>query len=140
MPQLERLRLTHALKLARLHFGSNVSVLDLSITLARRLTSLEGLQQLAALDSLEVANCKAIRSLGPVAELPSLTRLNFSDCGEVESLTPLKGNTSLEEISFWGSTVIKDGNISVLRTLPNLRTVVFQNRRHYDLATRDFVF
>jgi hypothetical protein len=97
----------------------------------KELTSLEGLASLIQLQELEINGCKRIREISALAHLVDLRRLQLNDDGPIESLRPIGAATKLEQLLFYESTNIRDGDLSVLGQLPRLRKVSFQNRRHY---------
>jgi hypothetical protein len=51
--------------------------------------------------------------------------------GDIESIAPIAGLTELEKFFFPVSTNVLDGDMSVLLTLPRLKNVAYQYRRHY---------
>lgn len=92
-----------------------------------------GLSELAELPALEELAIEGARKLGAidaVAGLP-LRRLTLANCGDIASLAPLAGMDTLEELFAWESTRVLDGDLSVLLTLPRLRTVALRDRREY---------
>ncbi len=101
------------------------------------LRSIEGLRNLTSLQRLRIEACKQVRSLEPLANLRALRHLSVSDCGEVASLHPLRGLKELERLELWGSTKIVDGDLQVIRELPKLRDVRFDNRRHYNMRREE---
>ena len=113
----------------------NLDYLDLR--LARGLESLDGIERFKNLARLDVNTCRKISKLDPLAKLPRLNFLYFANNGEIESLSPLRKMKSLEVFHFIESTNIKDGDLSILRELPNLKEVSFQNRRHYNLKRKE---
>jgi Leucine-rich repeat (LRR) protein len=97
----------------------------------RQLGSLAGLGTLTQLHELEINGCKRIHDISELAGLVNLRRLQLNDDGPIESLGPIAGASQLEELLFYESTNVRDGDLSVLRGLAYLRNVSFQNRRHY---------
>jgi hypothetical protein len=97
----------------------------------KELTSLRGIESLDQLEALEVNGCKRIARIDELAGLVCLRRLQLNDDGPIASLGPLRGLDRLEEMLFYESTNISDGDLEPLAALPRLRNVSFQNRRHY---------
>lgn len=97
-----------------------------------RLSSVEGIGACKSISRLELTSCKAIRDISEIGELTALRELHLDDNGDVDSLEPLQSCKLLETLSFFGTTRIVDGKISVIQGLPRLRTVRFASRRHYD--------
>ena len=62
----------------------------------------------------------------------------IANCGEIDSMKPLAELVELSEVFFHESTNILDGNLNMLKNLPNLRDISFQERRHYNLKRKDF--
>lgn len=95
------------------------------------LQSLDGVEGLRRLQALEVNGCRRVSSVQQVGCLPHLRRLQLNDGGKIDTLSWLSSNRELEEVLFYGSTYIVDGDLSALTTLPHLTKVSFQQRRHY---------
>jgi hypothetical protein len=104
----------------------------------KKLVSLRGLEELAQLDALEVNGCKGIRQIDELAALVHLRRLQLNDDGPIASLSPLRGASGLEEVLFYESTNVLDGDLSPLAELPRLQHISFQNRRHYSHKRENF--
>ena len=103
----------------------------LTFAYCHRLTDLEALGKMRSLESLELASCGRIKQLDWVSNLTRLVSLWLDGCGSVGSLAALGNLQCLQQISFCGSTVVREGDMSVLLSLPRLRKVFFVNRRHY---------
>ena len=103
------------------------------------LTSLEGIQNCQSMSRLDVSSCRAVHEISEVGELGSLRELELNNNGDLESLEPLRRCQSLERVSFFGTTRILDGKISVLEELPRLKKVVFGRRRHYDRKREELI-
>jgi Leucine-rich repeat (LRR) protein len=110
----------------------------LAIAYARKLDSLRGVEALGKPRMLEVNNCKKIRSIAPVAKLKNLESFRFCSNDKVKSLKPLKSLTKLREVLFYESTNVEDGDLAVLKKLPRLESIAFQQRRHYNCRWSDF--
>lgn len=106
----------------------------------KKLTSLGGLEQIVQVEALEVNGCKAISRIDELAALVHLRRLQLNDNGAIASLSPLRSTVDLEEVLFYESTNITDGDLTSLTALPRLRHISFQNRRHYSHKRENFPF
>jgi Leucine-rich repeat (LRR) protein len=101
------------------------------------LSSLEGVEQFPNLEMLEVERCRKISNITPVKALKKLQRLMIANCGKIDSLKPAAELTELREVFFHESTNILDGDLMVLKKLPHLKDVSFQERRHYNCKWDD---
>ena len=99
----------------------------------RQVRSLSGIEGLQSLEEVEIKGCKSIDSIDELATLQNLHRLALVDDGSIKTLEPLRSASNLEELYFYGTTVIVDGQLALLTELPRLRRTSFQNRRHYSL-------
>lgn len=138
LPILQRL----ALKSPRIERIGDVSGLQeltfLELGNARKLTSLEGLEELTNLQVLEIQRCRKISNIEPIRYLTKLKRLVFCDNGGIESLKPIAGLKELRDVYFYESTNILDGDLSPLKELPKLADTSFQDREHYNYRMADF--
>jgi len=105
---------------------------------ARKLKSLVGIEKLDSLKTLELNRCRNIHNIEPVRYLYHLRRFFLVDCKQIESLKPIEELNNLEEICFYDSTNIVDGDLSPLKELPNLKDIYFQDFRHYNYRMEDF--
>jgi Leucine-rich repeat (LRR) protein len=120
-------------KLSSLEGVAKLGALEwLDVDRCPSLSSLEPIRACRMLRHLEVTSCKGFRDIEPVGALKHLQVIHLDDDGEIETLAPLQTCLELEHVSFFGTTQIKDGAISVLERLPKLRTLVFAPRRAYD--------
>lgn len=103
----------------------------------RKLESLAGIESLGSVDHLEINGCKSVRSIEPVAALKKLKKFHLCDAGLIESLRPLNSLSDLEEVLFYDSTDILDGDLGWLAELPRLKKVAFADRSHYTLNGRE---
>ncbi len=97
----------------------------------KMLHSLDGIEELLHLKSLEVSGCTKIKSLKPIENLINLTKLHVINDGKIDSISPVKNLLQLEELIFYESTNIVDGDLTYLLKLGRLKNIAFQNRRHY---------
>lgn len=110
----------------------------LSLANLKKLTSISGIDDLKNLEALEIQHCKGINSVSEVFALRKLKRLLLLDSGDIESIKGIENLTELEEFFFYESTNIVDGDISPLLNLKKLKSISFQNRRHYTHRREDF--
>lgn len=138
MPQLESLRLKGPSRLRVLTgLGSNSRLKELEVGRATKLASLAGIEVLTGLHRLEVHTCSKVKSIVPVETLTSLRELFICNCGEIETIKPIGQLLRLEKFIFYESTNIVDGDLDVLLTLPELKSVAFRERAHYSLSRKD---
>lgn len=104
---------------------------SLSLAHARELESLQGVEGVPDLEELILDHCPRISSLDPLTRLSRLRTLVLADCGHIASLAPLATLKALEVVRFDGATVVDDGDLSPLQSLPGLRALGFTPRRHY---------
>jgi hypothetical protein len=102
------------------------------------LKSLEGIQGLINLEELEIQRCRRIGSIQQAESLSKLRKFFLNDSGEIESLKPIAKLDRLEEVLFYESTNILDGNLTFVAQLPALSKTSFRNRRHYSHRCEDF--
>ena len=126
-------------RLSHLHFRENKLLKDVVIsegidlkgfeTFANpRLCAVEGLSKISSDCTIWVGRSRAFQ----LANLPANTKgLWLASVGKIANLSFLSKLENLEEIFIFGTTDIVDGNLSILLTLPKLRTVNLDNRRHY---------
>jgi len=110
----------------------------LSIANLGNLASLDGIQNLGSLEVLEIQRCKNINRISEIFELNKLERLLILDSGDIDSIHGIENLVNLEEFIFYESTNIIDGDISPVLELKKLKSISFQNRRHYTHKREDF--
>jgi len=112
-----------------IEFFPDLEQLDLSLA---PISSLAPLQSAApTIGHLELESCKLIQTLDGVEHLRELRTLNLGDVGPITSLQPISELTNLERVYLWGSTVISDADLSPLANLPKLTTLRMTSRRPY---------
>ena len=111
-------------------------VQSVSFMLLRNLRDLSPLSSLQSLEKLDLRYSKNFSNIEALAGMKSLKRLDIGNCGDIESLLPLESCTNLEAL-FFADTNILDGDMSILLRMPNLKTVVFLNKRHYSVRRED---
>ena len=146
--------------LLRFHKLSNLK--HLTIANNRRLQSLEGIDSLRSLRSVEMhylpkleeldpiekceeltsiafGNCKKISSLTPLQALRKLKRLNLVNMGVIDSITPLQELRLIEHLSIYGDTRIQDGDLSTIYEFKNLKRLILTNKRGYSHKRKKIV-
>lgn len=104
----------------------------------KNLNSLHGIGSLQGIEELEIQRCKGISDVSEVFKLNKLKRLLLIDLGDITSIHGIEYLTELKDFLFYESTNILDGDLSPLTQLKNLKTVSYQNRRHYSHKREDF--
>ncbi|UMR29915.1 hypothetical protein MJ904_23260 [Massilia sp. MB5] len=131
---LEQLSLS-ALVLPELDALGEFKALErLSVSGNRSLQSLAGLAGATSLRALKLESCPQIGSLAPLAALSRLETLWLYDCGKLESLQPLAACRQLRELNILGDTTIADGQLGLLRELPQLQRICVVAKKHYQPA------
>jgi hypothetical protein len=87
---------------------------------------------------LSMNTCRGVRDLGPLRAQVDLETLALINGGRVMSLRPLDALPRLQTLWLYESTVIEDGDLSVLLEMPALQRTSFANRRHYS-HKREFI-
>jgi len=114
-------------KLVRLSFGS-----------VNCLQTLRGLEGCRGLKLMWVEGAKQLREIGSLSSLSHLRTLNLTDCPLLESLRPITGLPELEAVWFFGGTNVRDGDLSVVDSLPNLKYAKFVDREHYSRKSAQY--
>ena len=89
------------------------------------------LSRATELEVLELETCKRLEAIDFLRPMRRLRDLSLVNCGPIDSLAPLADAEALERFFFYESTNVRDGDLSILLTLPWLREVSFMNRKHY---------
>lgn len=110
----------------------------LGLYVARRLTSVNGVQAVPSLVHLEVNDCPKVRDIAPIGTLHRLRNLHLCNDGDIETIKPVRELKELEQFLFYESTNVLDGDLSPLKSLPKLRHVTFMDRKHYTHRRSDF--
>lgn len=103
---------------------------SLNIGNCKKLTSINAINQLPKLRNLEFEKCPSIKDYKLVTSLPSLESLSFIDCGGIESINFIEGLPLLSKLSLLGNTVITDGDLMPAK---NIRSVEHKHYSHYNL-------
>ncbi|MDX2053371.1 MAG: hypothetical protein SFV15_13320 [Polyangiaceae bacterium] len=110
----------------------------LGLYVARRLTSLDGIESLTGLVGLEVNDCPKVTNIAPLEALRGLRRLQLCNDKDIDTFRPLSALTELEQVLFYESTNVQDGDLTPLKRLPRLKHVAFMERKHYSHRRSDF--
>ncbi|MDR3690729.1 MAG: hypothetical protein P4L46_15235 [Fimbriimonas sp.] len=89
------------------------------------------------LEAIGLRGIKGVLKLDEISQIPTLKALEIVDCGDIESLAPLARCSNLEMLNFTGKTNVKDGDLRPLLGLPNLKTAMFGDRKHYNMKRAD---
>jgi hypothetical protein len=114
-----------------------VSLARFPLASVNRLTSFDHLEGCEELWHVSVEGAKVLERIDAVARLPYLREFYLVDCPRVASIRPLTRLPVLESVSF-RTTVIADGDISPLLTLPSLKQATFNDRKHYSHKNAEF--
>jgi hypothetical protein len=114
-----------------------VSLARFPLASLNRLTSLDHLEGCEGLWHVSVEGAKMLQRIDALARLPYLREFYLVDCPRVASIGPLARLPVLESVSF-RTTVIEDGDMSPLLTLPSLKQATFNDRKHYSHKNAEF--
>lgn len=121
--------------LSLLNYCGRLTYVD--IAYCRALTDINALVKHAeSLTRLDIDNCKKIADFTPLNELTKLQWLNLCACKSIPSLSFLQHMPEINHCVF-RDTVVEDGDLSYLRGIDQ---VSFNNKAHYSLKARDFVY
>jgi len=104
---------------------------ELTMLNIRTLNDFSPIEYCKQLKRLTIRGSKSLADLGFMSSLSKLEFISISDNSEINSLKPLSGLNNLKALSFAGSSIIKDGDLSILETFPKLSMLMFQGRRNY---------
>lgn len=133
---------------------------ELHVVSSRRIDNIDGIDQLGLLTHLELSYLHKLSCIFPLSTLKKLTHLEINSCKKINniealstlinlkilllenlddiiSLKPLKSCINLEYLGFTNSTKILDGDFDFLKELTQLKTIVYQNRKHYSDKRQD---
>jgi hypothetical protein len=101
-----------------------------------KLESDEGIAEVAStLKHLHISTCKKFTFLGDLLSLKHLEVLRLNDCGDIEDLDFLHEFPRLIDFRFVG-TKVKSGDLSPILSHQNLKSIGFDDKRHYNLKRK----
>lgn len=101
-------------------------------------TDFSCLEKVNSLKVLELTGATKLTGLDFVQSL-DLKELKLDNCGSLETLRPFVNLGSLEVLALEGNTVVQDGDLSILKRLPKLKTLILQPRKHYSHSRQDIL-
>jgi hypothetical protein len=113
------------------------SLTHVDLAYCRALTDVSALVKHAeSLIKLDIHNCKKIADFTPFNKLIRLQSLNLCGCKSIPSLAFLQNMPAAKHCVFY-DTVVEDGDLSYLKGIDQ---VAFNNKAHYSLREKDFVY
>ena len=103
----------------------------LDLSRCRVLSSLDAATSSTSIRKLSIKRCPRLRDLSPVSHLSELRELEIADCCNILSLAPICQCKKLGSLEISGTTTVLDGDMSCLKTLPNLKRVLLVHKKHY---------
>lgn len=128
-----------------LHLRCNAKLESVAVDSGTELSGLESLSnpKLCFVDGISEINYKTTVWLGKsrrfnLDTLPKhIIRLDLASMGKIPNLAFLRRYQDLEALAIFGTTDISDGDLSILLSMPKLRSVSLQNRKHYSHTQSD---
>jgi hypothetical protein len=113
---------------------------SLEIAYMTKLESLDAFREYeeAGLRSLSIERAKNIKSYAPIASLTHLKDLKLFGCPAMPDVKWTKGLNWLEHFSFV-ETNVSDGNLDPLLKLKRLNYIGTEDKRHYNHKMHDFI-
>ncbi|MBP9760766.1 MAG: leucine-rich repeat protein [Candidatus Magasanikbacteria bacterium] len=134
LKNLRRLRIKFSSQLDSLKGINSLAHLEvLELALCSKLESLDEVWKLGSLKELALDTCKKVSNIKGIESLHQLRKLALNNCGKIDSLKPIATLRNLEEVYFYESTNVEDGDINFLLDLPLLKKIAYQDRKHYSL-------
>lgn len=110
----------------------------LALTLVNRLHDLNGLEDCRSLTCLSIEKAKMLRRIDAISKLKDMQELGLSDCPRLESIRPIRGLSKLRALYMAHTTRVADGDLSVLKALPQIQHASFVDRPTYNCRNSDF--
>jgi hypothetical protein len=133
MKSLKKLELIDAHKLASFDGLENINALQaLELDGAPKLERVDALNSPHNLKMLELTNCKRLVFPEQLLGLGALKYLGLCKVPNITSLKPFRTCNGIEIITIFDLSV-KDGDLSFLLELANLKKVIIQAKRHYNI-------
>jgi hypothetical protein len=143
--RLDRLPESNSVKYLEMNLGGTTSLNGigrlpalrrLEIHHCTKLESDDGISEVgSSLNHLHISTCKKFTLLGDLLSLKHLEVLRLNNCGDIEDLEFLDDFPRLIDFRFVG-TKVKSGDLSPILAHQNLKSVGFDDKRHYNLKTR----
>lgn len=111
---------------------------SINLAYAPKLESLTPLSNCTNLKIINLEKCMRIRDISTIENLADLETLRMDNCGEIESLRPLLRLKQLTNLSFIESTKILDGDIACLLESASLKFLNYANRKHYNIRCKEW--
>ena len=138
LPVLENLGISYA-SIRDLSFAARAPGLRrLSLIACKLLRSLTGIESLRELLVLWIEQAKTLSDIGALAQVQTLRTLNLKECPNIETISGLRMLPNLETVGLMQTTNVKDGDLSPLLTLPELKNATFLDRPHYSHRNNEF--
>jgi len=110
----------------------------LALTLANRLQDLNGLEDSRNLTCLLIEKTKTLKKIDALANLKELRELGLSGCPLLESIRPIRSLSKPQAVYLLNTTRVGNGDLCVLKALPQLRHASFVDRPTYNCKNSDF--
>jgi hypothetical protein len=131
-PHLTRLVMKDRPRLTSLEGLENFpSLTTLGIHLASFLSDFSALRTARSLRELQLESCRHLTTLDDLINLQAVEYLDLGDCRDIATAAPLSHLTNLRDLYLYGTTKFLDGDLTPLTTLPHLKDLRIQSRRHY---------
>lgn len=100
----------------------------------KKLTTFSGFGKVDNLTKIQLSNCPGINEFEDIGLALNLETLIVENCGKLKTINHLTNCKKLKRILIIGNTSIEDGDLSVLKTLPNLKEIRISENKHYNLS------
>jgi len=110
----------------------------LALTLANRLQDLNGLEDSRNLTCLLIEKTKTLKKIDALANLKELRELGLSGCPLLESIRPIRSLSKPQAVYLLNTTRVGNGDLCVLKALPQLRHASFVDRPTYNCKNSYF--
>lgn len=112
-------------------------ITNLVLAYLNRLEDIRSLQYLSHLEIIEFEACKNVPDPVPILScLSKLQSITLVKIKKIKSVMPLINLQNLNRIIL-GTTEIEDSKIKALTNLPNLRTLLFKDRKSLDISRNE---
>lgn len=118
-------------------FSGLKQIQGLEVDYARNLDNLTGMKNWSELEFLDFQNCPNLTSIDSLKGAKNLKFLRMWNCPNILTLSPLS-KLNLEGLDFFESKVL-DGDLSFIKSLPDLTHLRFSNRTNYNGKLKQFL-